>query len=470
MMFLAMFGMVLGAAIDAAEVDALRAAWRQSGDAAALQSLLDARRDLISAERGDPRARQWLLDQATDTFFGMWANTDSIAEATLGFRSDSAQEELAALIADVRSLLAPCDGMPETDYLRGVLAGMDAAIGNAESAESCETRLAAIQPDLQGIAASRSLRARLHAAVARGDEAAADRHASALIAMSKADAEDLLAAALHRMSSAPATAAMAIWSETDRMLSRSGRGDLRPVLADGYASVHAGDTSLSAWTALAARLLEEGGHPSGVDAFVLKRMQRLAPADDPAMVAIKARIEERRREALAAHAATEAAEDAAEQHAEHATLIAAIETYRQGQVVDALDLDARRSALQASRASCDEAIIPPSILGEADRLLGKPDAAAAWFAMAIERDGKSIQTIAGLADCTRDAHGMQQVIASTGEGDYWFWLAHLRLVQWHVDDGGDPAAAIARVNRLRRLDGDLGGPQFQRLFAVAVGD
>ncbi len=470
MIFVAMLGIVLSANIDAAEVDALRASWRRSGDAAALQSLLDARRDLITAERDDPRARQWLLDQATDTFFGMWANTDMVAEATLGFRSESAQEELAALIADVRSLLTPCDGMPETDYLRGVLDGMNAGIGNVESAESCETRLAAIQSDLQGIAASRSLRARLHAAVALGDNAAADRHASALIAMSKVDAEDLLASAVYRMSSAPVTAAMAIWSETDRMLSRSGRGDLRPVLADGYARMNAGEKSLSAWTGLAARLLEEGGQPSGVDAFVLKRMRRLAPAGDPAIVIIEAGINERERQALAAHAAIIAAEDAVHKHEQHVTLVAAIEAYRQGQVVDAIDLNSRHSTLQARRESCDEAIIPPSVLGEADRLLEKPDAAAAWFAMAIEQDGPSIQTVAGRADCTRDTRGMRQVIASTSEGDYWFWLAHLRLVQWHVDDGGDPATAIARVNRLRRLDVDLGGPQFQRLFTVAVGD
>jgi tetratricopeptide (TPR) repeat protein len=112
--------------------------------------------------------------------------------------------------------------------------------------------------------------------------------------------------------------------------------------------------------------------------------------------------------------------------------------------------------------ACDTGVAS-SIRGEAYRLLGELDRAKHLFLEAIQHSGDSIQTTAGLADCTRDAAAMQRVILSTSHSDssgYWYWLSNVRLLQWHVEDGGQWTEAIAKINRLRRMDETLGGTQF----------
>ena len=107
--------------------------------------------------------------------------------------------------------------------------------------------------------------------------------------------------------------------------------------------------------------------------------------------------------------------------------------------------------------------VASSIRGEAYRLLGNLERAKPLFLEAIQRSGDSIQTTAGLADCTRDAPAMQRVIFSTSHSDstgYWYWLSNVRLLQWHIEDGGQWTEAIANINRLRRMDKNLGGTQF----------
>jgi tetratricopeptide (TPR) repeat protein len=107
--------------------------------------------------------------------------------------------------------------------------------------------------------------------------------------------------------------------------------------------------------------------------------------------------------------------------------------------------------------------VASSIRGEGYRLLGNFERAKPLFLEAIQRSGDSIQTTAGLADCTRDVAAMQRVILSTSHSDstgYWYWLSNVRLLQWHIEDGGQWTEAIAKINRLRHMDEKLGGTQF----------
>jgi hypothetical protein len=111
--------------------------------------------------------------------------------------------------------------------------------------------------------------------------------------------------------------------------------------------------------------------------------------------------------------------------------------------------------------------ISPSVVAEGHRLLGQFAQATPLFLQAIERDGPSIQTTAGLADCTQDSEAMRRVVNSTSPSDasaYWYWVSNLRLLQWFIEDGGDQTQVIAKVNRLRQKDASLGGAQFMSQF------
>jgi tetratricopeptide (TPR) repeat protein len=111
--------------------------------------------------------------------------------------------------------------------------------------------------------------------------------------------------------------------------------------------------------------------------------------------------------------------------------------------------------------------VAPSVLGETYRLLEQHDQAMELFEKSIALHGATVQTTAGLADCTRDIAAMRSVAASTSHDDrsaYWFWLSNVRLLQWYLEDGGDQIVATAKVNRLRREDDSLGGAMFQSQF------
>lgn len=111
--------------------------------------------------------------------------------------------------------------------------------------------------------------------------------------------------------------------------------------------------------------------------------------------------------------------------------------------------------------------VSPSIRAEAYRLLGKHEDATPLFLETINSFGASIQTTAGLADCKRDAAGMRRVVANTSPHDqtrYWYWLANVRLLQWHIEDEGQWTETSAKINRLRRVDKNLGGIQFASQF------
>lgn len=115
----------------------------------------------------------------------------------------------------------------------------------------------------------------------------------------------------------------------------------------------------------------------------------------------------------------------------------------------------------------------PAMLGESHRLLGQLTQAKHFFKRSIDMHGETLQTAIGLADCNRDAAAMSragQGLAASGEHKYWFWLANARLVQWFRESGGDQMKATAKVNRLRRLDPELGGEQFAVVFQAAVAE
>jgi hypothetical protein len=107
--------------------------------------------------------------------------------------------------------------------------------------------------------------------------------------------------------------------------------------------------------------------------------------------------------------------------------------------------------------------VASSVLAEGYRLVGDRFKAAQLYNEAIRLSGPSVQTVAGLADCTHDKEAMKQVANSTSPNDsssYWFWLSNLRLLQWFVEDGGDMNEVTAKINRLRKRDSSLGGAQF----------
>jgi hypothetical protein len=111
--------------------------------------------------------------------------------------------------------------------------------------------------------------------------------------------------------------------------------------------------------------------------------------------------------------------------------------------------------------------VDPSVLAEGHRLLGNCDKAIPLFRKAIERNGDTVQTTAGLADCMGDRVSMGRVVSSTsfdGASSYWFWLSNLRLLQWYIDDGGNATEVVAKVNRLRKKDASLGGELFLSEF------
>ena len=111
--------------------------------------------------------------------------------------------------------------------------------------------------------------------------------------------------------------------------------------------------------------------------------------------------------------------------------------------------------------------LPSYMSGEFFRLLGDSEHAQLHFKRAIDKDGETIETLAGLADVTRNADAMKRVVLSTSQETqktYWYWLANLRLIEWHLEDGGSKVDAIAKVNRLRKMDASLGGTHFQNLF------
>ena len=111
--------------------------------------------------------------------------------------------------------------------------------------------------------------------------------------------------------------------------------------------------------------------------------------------------------------------------------------------------------------------IAPGVLAEGYRLNGQCDKAIPLFQEAIQLDGPSVQTSAGLADCTSDREAMQRVLQSTSPDDasaYWYWLSNVRLLQWFIEEGGDKIIATSKINRLRKKDASLGGAQFMSQF------
>ena len=111
--------------------------------------------------------------------------------------------------------------------------------------------------------------------------------------------------------------------------------------------------------------------------------------------------------------------------------------------------------------------IAPSVLAEAYRLNGQCDKAIPLFQEAIQLHGHSVQTIAGLAECMHDSEAMRRVVQSTSPNEssaYWYWLSNVRLLQWFINDGGNPTIATAKINRLRKKDASLGGAQFMSQF------
>ena len=111
--------------------------------------------------------------------------------------------------------------------------------------------------------------------------------------------------------------------------------------------------------------------------------------------------------------------------------------------------------------------VAPSVLAEAYRLNGQCNKAIPLFQEAIQLHGHSVQTTAGLAACMHDSEAMRLVSHSTSPDDssaYWYWLSNVRLLQWFIDDGGNPTIATAKINRLRKKDASLGGAQFMSQF------
>ncbi len=115
--------------------------------------------------------------------------------------------------------------------------------------------------------------------------------------------------------------------------------------------------------------------------------------------------------------------------------------------------------------------ISKSLLGEANRLLGRVHEAKQFLEQAKREQGGSLQVAVGLAACDRDPAAMRSATHGLVHGtknDYWFWLANARMIQWYCEDGGNKMKAQAKVNRLKQLDPTLGGEQFASVFRDAL--
>lgn len=115
--------------------------------------------------------------------------------------------------------------------------------------------------------------------------------------------------------------------------------------------------------------------------------------------------------------------------------------------------------------------VAPYILAEAYRLHDLYDQSIPLFNLAIDTNGPTVQTTAGLAVCTRDAESMRRIVHSTSPDDassFWYWLANVKLIQWYIEDGGDQTQVIAKINRLRKKDASLGGVQFMAQFNTMI--
>ena len=113
----------------------------------------------------------------------------------------------------------------------------------------------------------------------------------------------------------------------------------------------------------------------------------------------------------------------------------------------------------------------PYLLGEANRLLGRLNIAKKFFERSSTEQGVTLHVAIGLADCNRDPAAMQRVARGLVLGtknNYWYWLAHSRMIRWYCEDGGNKMKAHAKVNRLKQLDPTLGGEQFASVFREAL--
>lgn len=518
----------------------LRAAWLAAPTQRGLSEVLSRRAAMIdAAEEYEVRALRY--EQAADRLFGTWSLGTLVAEVTLGLPDPQEQAAFDRLIKTVRADL-PADWATDRSgrYMAAILDGLAAAAGDVAAAHTCLT--ASIEDVTGAVAVSRLARARLQAARCLGDVQSEARWAMSLQSLVGVEVEDLLAAWLSEISAALArddrVAANRIWSVADARLVAAGRGDLRMVLASGYARRGGIDHRTRGWARLADALVAGGASRREIDAAILARVTNLndpplvtRDASDPwlAQVATRAaahanleagRLAEALPDLLAlAHTGDMEAAEALGMSLHgrdeaYPGVLADVakcicngrEPTRRprswwGQVHAAtlddaarIEADLRWTALHACiaavRGGMDreplalamrdaEAIGGPFSgrqlrqLGEAARLLGLHEEGRRWLSLAMEMNGPSIETMAALADCSRDASVMAQVARDAdpvGDSAYWFWLANLRLVQWHLEDGGDAPAATARVNRLRLLDDELGGPVFADRFVALLGD
>jgi hypothetical protein len=135
---------------------------------------------------------------------------------------------------------------------------------------------------------------------------------------------------------------------------------------------------------------------------------------------------------------------------------------------------ARVLATQTDQSRADEMLIIEGL-----RRGGAPSEALVRLEVVLGASPNLADAIMSQAECLRvipdsDRAGIiaNYIRLTRGDPDpnpARFWSAQVRLLEAMRDDAQDPAEILARLNRLKRVHPDLGGPPWDGQFAVLRG-
>jgi len=442
---------------------------------------------------------QTQINVAKEHLFIPWTTTPIIANVTIGLPDADELHNAATLLAEVRAEITDKNETAESLFLQGMLAGIEMEHKNAQ-AEVCQEILDTLGSDMDGIAGSRVLRMQLRCAQLLGDVTKATQVAEKLRAYSSANIEDLAVLNVFDIEQAMLNGdlqlAQNIYVSFDSTLRASSCQYLRIPFAHGYARIsETPEDAVFAWFSLSSWLLEYGYDQELVDELLLTWLERLRPD-----IAISSTSKIPQVAQLANRLATDEPENDVSEFDEVQEMVnnrelsptnlkmafvisnesnlpvRMVKKFNPSVIQDLLKqgiAQSHKNGINSWREKAftllleDSDSVDLNVLAETHRLLGNCEKAIPLFMQVMDTYGKSVQTVAGLACCTRDAVAMRDVVQSTSPEDssaYWYWLANLQMLQWHIADGGDRNEVIAKINRLRKKDASLGGAQFISQF------
>ncbi len=449
------------------------------------------------------------IDVQTKKLFHEWTTSPQIAQVTFGLPNEEELRFVSELLNHTASAFETTEmNSVEFHFLASMVAGIKME-HSSESIQDCAHHLSAIQDELEGIADSRRLRMLLRLFVLRKEHDLAEKVAVALAQNDQTHIEDSLVLALYEIQRSFEKGnikdAQRLFVSADNHLQECDASYLRAPFAHGYAKLSPSiDEALFGWDRLAKWLLDFDCTQREVDLMYFDWLRRL---DRPIQItpnhpnstiaALAERALQFEEEGMVQHLLYEVNQQIMKKEYQGALLILQkmlkLKGTHQVQVQVLAQLIKERIENKPSQLLnviaqshqlgvevCRELLLSTlSQSADADlyyraegyRLLGDRVLAKKLFQEVIEQNGATVQSVAGLADCTRDINSMRQVIYSTrpeGESAYWYWLAQLRILEWFREDGGAQSEVIAKINRLRKKDPSLGGAHFLSQFNLLL--